>query len=49
MRKAPTIGTTRYALGELPNFLVITSKLAIAFGVAPRPWPINPHTITAAS
>ncbi len=29
IKNAPTIGTTKYALGELPYFLVITSKFAM--------------------
>lgn len=49
IKNAPTIGTTKYALGEFPYYLVITSKFAMAFGVAPSPCPIKPPTITAAS
>lgn len=37
IKNAPTIGTTKYALGEFQYFLVITSKFAMAFGVAPSP------------
>lgn len=49
IRKAPTIGTIRYALREGPKRSVTAAMLAIALGVAPRPWPVKPATITAAS
>ncbi len=34
IKNAPTIGTTKYALGEFPYFLVITSNL---------PWHLALH------
>jgi hypothetical protein len=49
MKKAPTRGITRKALKEGPYFAVIAFMLAIATGVAPRPRPVNPAQITAAS
>ena len=49
IKNAPTKGTIKKAFGEGPNFFVTASILAIAFGVAPRPWPKKPPVIIAAS
>lgn len=49
IRNAPTIGTTRNAVRDGPNLLTVEPILAIAFGVAPNPWPRKPEIITAAS
>jgi len=40
IKNAPTNGTTRNALCDPPNLLVIAVMLAIAVGVAPKPRPI---------
>ena len=42
IKNAPTKGTIKKAFGEGPNFFVTASILAIAFGVAPRPWRAFP-------
>ena len=39
IKKAPTKGMTRKAIGDAPNFCVIASILAMAVGVAPKPRP----------
>lgn len=49
IRNAPTIGTTRNAVREGPYLLTVADMFAIAFGVAPSPWPRNPEIMTAAS
>ena len=48
-KKAPTRGTMSKAFSDKPYLDVIEFILAIAFGVLPSPWPINPEIITAAS
>ena len=45
----PTTGTTRKARGDGPYCCVMAFMFATAFGVAPRPKPISPADITAAS
>lgn len=49
MRNAPTIGTTRKAFCDGPNRPTMACIFAIAFGVAPSPWPRKPEIMTAAS
>ena len=49
MNRLPTRGTMKNALGEEPYLLSITYILAIAVGTAPRPKPVIPTVITAAS
>jgi len=49
IKKAPTMGTTKNALGASPNLSTTDLIFAMALGVAPKPNPQKPAVITAES